>query len=142
MALPSPLPYFQGPSDVGSLRDYLNTVVKLINGLLAYFSGGAALNLKRVLVTANYQVQSTDGVVEVDASGGAVTITYPPTLSSTGAAQIVRVVKVDTSGNLVSISDGVNTVAQLVSGANGAIMQYCDVWGDPTGASLRVTGGV
>lgn len=62
---------------------------------------GASLHLPIVTLTSNTTLDSTYGVVLVDASGGAVTITLPPISTRLGRIYIVK--KIDSSGNSVTI---------------------------------------
>lgn len=70
-------------------------------------STGTLMNGRRtrvgvVTVTADYNVASSDDVVLVDASGGAITITLPPASISKGHEITIK--KIDSSDNAVTIS--------------------------------------
>lgn len=81
---------------------------------------------------ANYQVAAGDQTIEVDASGGAVTITYLPAT----AAGRVTIVKTDATYNPVNISDGTNVLYSLVAPANG-LMQSVTAYTNTT--AIRIT---
>ena len=53
--------------------------------------------------STDYTLVGTEKIIEVDASGGAVTITFPPSVNS---YQYVNIIKVDSTSNAVNISDG------------------------------------
>lgn len=101
---------------------------------------GAGINTDITAITAlsviqkvaNYQVAQGDQTIEVDASGGAVTITYLPAT----AAGRVTVVKTDTSYNPVNISDGTDVLYSLVAPANG-LMQSVTAYTNTT--AIRIT---
>lgn len=97
-------------------------------------------NVASVLVTksANFTAAGNEGFIECNASGGAFTITVAP--SSVQGRAPIRVRKIDTSANAVTISDGVNTVHALVSpaNANGNLGGWCDV--SSNGTNLRTEG--
>ncbi len=86
-------------------------------------------------------------IIEVDASGGAVTVTYAPSLA-TGWGVVVA--KVDTSANAVNISpDGVTIVDVIATPASGDQIDSRTVWsngsqlfscvGGPSGVNTIVT---
>lgn len=97
-------------------------------------------NVASVLVakTANYTAAGNEGFIECNAAGGAFTITVTPA-SVTGRAPI-RVRKIDTSANAVTISDGVNVVAVLATAADarGNGGGWADV--SSNGTNLRTEG--
>ena len=73
-------------------------------------------------VTANYTVVLSDGVIFVDASAGPVTITLPLASSAivNGQGQRVRVKKIDTTANAVTIS----ATGGLIDLAANAVISY------------------
>ena len=86
-------------------------------------------------------------IIEVDASAGVVTVTYPPTLA-TGYG--VTVAKTDTTTNAVNISpDGATVADAIVTPANGPRVDARTVWsngttlhsaqGGPSGADVIIT---
>jgi len=113
-----------GGATSGFATSGINTNITALNGL----------GLRAV--TANTTVTASDQVLEVDATSGAVTVTYPLGLVASGKAKIVKVVKTDTSDNFVNISDGTNTVYVLTNPANGAQCQACDVYSNQS--ALRI----
>jgi len=61
-------------------------------------------------ISINYTVEYHVDTVIVDASGGAVTITLPE-ISNCGEGRIIRIVKIDSSANAVTIScSGTDTI--------------------------------
>lgn len=62
---------------------------------------GEGLNLNTVSKTANYTATTSDFMILVDATSGAVTITLPAAASSAG--MVVGVKKIDSSGNAVTV---------------------------------------
>jgi hypothetical protein len=85
-------------------------------------------------LTTNHLVVAGNQTLEVDASAGAVTITYPP---STAAGRVL-VVKTDTTYNPVNISNGSTTIFSLVSPASTS--GYCQTATAYTnGTKLRVS---
>lgn len=84
-----------------------------------------ALTTDRVVIAGNQ-------TLEFDATGGAITVTYPPTTS----AGRVKIVKTDTSYNPVNISDGTNILYELVAPSNG-LSQSVEIY--TNGAAIIVT---
>lgn len=84
--------------------------------------------------STSYVVVNGDQTIEMDASGGARTVTYSP---STVAGR-VTVIKIDTSYNPVNISDGTNVLYSLVAPAVGGFYQQATAY--TNGAALRVIG--
>lgn len=77
--------------------------------------------------TANYTATANDGTIEVDASGGAVTITLPAVSGLGGRIYVVK--KTDSSGNAVTVDanasetmDGATTVS-LASQWSACVIQ-------------------
>ena len=85
-------------------------------------------------ITANYTVLNTDGIIDVDASGGTVTITFPINLGSVSETQEVTISKIDTSSNSVIISDGTNNLDVITSAAtaNGQINGWRNIYSNGT----------
>ena len=139
---PNLVPLFEGPSDPAELRKYLNELVNDINALIYYMTVITILGLRKyVAVSADYDVEPGDGVIDVDASGGAVTIRYIPDLISySDFVQVTRINKVDTTSNAVLISDGTTTVDQIITAGStsGQIGGWRDVFGN--GTNIRSAG--
>ncbi|MGH6889813.1 MAG: hypothetical protein ACREHF_11575 [Rhizomicrobium sp.] len=91
-----------------------------------------------VVKSANFTAAGSEGFIECNAAGGAFTITVPPSVAS-GRVPL-RLRKIDTSTNAVSISDGTNVVFALTSAANsnGNLGGWCDV--SSNGTNLRTEG--
>jgi hypothetical protein len=105
-----------------------------LNALIAFLANTFALSSATVrAVAANYVVTLGDSIIEVNASGGAVTITYPPSLAT---GRMVTIVKTDASANAVQISDGASIVGYLVFPPVGASMQSQAVYSN--GSALRL----
>lgn len=81
---------------------------------------------------SNYQISAGDQTILVDASGGAVTITYLPAT----VAGRVKIVKTDATFNPVNISNGTTVLYSLVAPANG-LCQTSEIF--TTGAALVIT---
>lgn len=92
------------------------------------------------IVTSNYAATSNDQVINVDASGGAVTITVNPSFGSPSQTKIFEINKIDTSTNIVSISDGTNVIYALVSASPDGVNagSWANVY--PDGTILRCKG--
>jgi len=90
--------------------------------------------------TANYTATGNDVYIDVDASAGTVTITVPTNLSTATDTQPIIISKVDTTTNIVQISDGTNVIDAIVTPAttNGQIGGYREVTGN--GSNLRSKG--
>jgi hypothetical protein len=90
--------------------------------------------------TANYTATVNDVYLDVDASAGAITITVPPNLSTPTDTQPIIISKVDTTANIIQISDGTNVIDVIVTPAtaNGQIGGYREVTGN--GSKLRSKG--
>lgn len=97
-------------------------------------------NVASVLVvkTANFTAAGNEGFIEMNAGSGALTLTVPPAVVS--GRTPIRVRKIDTSANAVTISDGVNTVFALTTPANalGNLGGWADV--SSNGTNLRTEG--
>jgi hypothetical protein len=82
--------------------------------------------------TTNYVVGPADTIVEMDATSGALTVTFPVTLR-----KAVTIVKVDATTNSVSITpDGATVQGTLSYPAIGKNMNSATVYGN--GTSLRI----
>jgi len=70
-------------------------------------------NVSSRTVTASYTISQSDNVILADATGGAITLTLPPAINK----NMFRVIKIDSSGNAVTItaqgSDTINGAATL-----------------------------
>lgn len=91
-------------------------------------------------VSADYTLAPTDGIVEVNASGGSCTITAPPSLGAAASARIYLVVKTDATSNPVQISNGTTVVDAITSPAtaDGQVSGWRSVYGN--GTSIRSYG--
>lgn len=89
------------------------------------------------IVTKNFTFKDSDVIdsLQVDATGGAITIT----LSTPNGNRRRRVIKTDVSGNAVTLSAG-GTV--LINGATTFALaaQYKYVWVEPTGTKWLIIG--
>lgn len=115
--------------------DFAEVVVREVNGISSLTGiPGTEPAMACLRVTANTTLTPADrGIIEVDASGGAVTITLPPTgvnmfgVNAGYGGQVIgdglayRIVKIDSSANAVTIvpqgsdtlNGGVTTVSSL-----------------------------
>lgn len=101
--------------------------------------GGSGGDVTRRQVANNTAVLATDSIIEVDASGGSVKVTYPLALGTPTQVQPVTIVKIDNTANEVQIVDdgSPGTIrATLDSPAVGVNMASAIVYS--TGAALRV----
>jgi len=100
--------------------------------------GLVATRVTRVSKTANYSASYFDELIEVDATGGAVTITLPLLADSGGQLLIVK--KVDASANAVTV-DGF--AAETVDGAANTVLssQWDGVMLVNTASGWRIVGG-
>ena len=92
----------------------------------------------RRTVSGNTTVLASDGVLEVNAAGGSVRITYPLVLGAAALVQLVTIVKTDATNNpvlIVSDADVTVPLGALISPADGDNMQSAIVYSD--GADLR-----
>lgn len=98
--------------------------------------GGATDGLRTV--TGNTTVLGSDQYLEVDASLGPITVTYPLGLGDTQVIQPVIIIKIDDTANqVIVIDDGAFTPRfVLVTPANGAVMQSATVYSN--GTALRI----
>ena len=87
-----------------------------------------------VSTSTDYTVVGTEKIIEVNASGGVVTITFAPNVNPYWQ---ITIVKVDGTNNPVNISDGISVQGALISPAIGDSMQSQVVYA--TGSSLRLT---
>ncbi|MGH6887999.1 MAG: hypothetical protein ACREHF_02180 [Rhizomicrobium sp.] len=117
---------FSAAQDGSSMRPSL---AKFLAGI-----GSATLVVK----SANFAAAGSEGFIECDAAGGPFTITVLP--SAVDGRAPLRIRKIDTSANAVSISDGTNVVFALASAANadGNLGGWCDV--SSNGINLRTEG--
>lgn len=73
----------------------------IVNNNLVTIATGAAGDISVVVVSSNYTVSNTDGVVVANATGGAVTLTLPTAVGISG--RIISFLKSDSSANKVII---------------------------------------
>jgi hypothetical protein len=116
------------------LTDALDDEIWTADPVEEFGPGGDASSLRTV--TADTTVLFSDTIIEVDATAGPVTVTYPLDLGGASQTQVVKIVKVDNTANAVNISDGTNVVGALVFPINGASCQSFGVYS--TGAALRI----
>ena len=101
------------------------------------FAGGFIVAARRT-VSGDTTVLASDGVLEVNAAGGSVRITYPLVLGAAALVQLVTIVKTDATNNpvlIVSDADVTVPLGALISPADGDNMQSAIVYSD--GADLR-----
>ena len=110
--LPSPgkPPAAYNAEEEGQYRLAIHQVLRRIAEIVG------VTTLSVVTVTADYQVKSTDGVIRMDTTNGAVTATLPPSASVKG--QVVWVKKATSDahtatirGNGTELIDGSETLA-------------------------------
>jgi hypothetical protein len=118
------------------LTDYLGNEIWTADPVIG--SGGSTANTNLRTVTGNTTVLSSDQVLEVDASLGPATVTFPLGLGNTLSTQVVTIVKIDGTANLVTIIDSGSAAVRfaLAQPANGAVMQSANVYSN--GAAIRV----
>ena len=110
-----------------SRNEILARMLVAIEGL----SGGVIPNVRSV--TGDTSVRITDGIIEVDTTGGVRTVTYDPTLA---IGKIVYIVRTGSGGNVLNLSDGTSIVATLINAPNGAFFQFYAVYSN--GSALRI----
>lgn len=85
----------------------------------------SSVGLPQVITT-----ETVDTIIEVDASGVPIKITYPPAVAG-DTGRSVTIVKVDDTTNAVDITaDGVDPIDVLVTAANGGQVEARNVWSD------------
>lgn len=92
------------------------------------------------VVTTDTVVTSDDEILEVDATGGNVVITYPLNLGAPALVQPVTIIKTDTTSNTVDIIDSgaADIRLEMNQPAIGAVMQSATVYSN--GTFLRILG--
>ena len=136
MALyPVHVDYFDGPSDTGYLRNYLNIIIRALNYLIDYVVGpnGGGGIVAITSASSPYTVAVMDQIIEADATLGAITVVVPITRPS---GRLVTIVKTDTSANAVTINNGTSDVGALAFAAVGVNMQSNVVYSN--GTALRL----
>lgn len=103
-------------SNIGAAASGINSDIVSLNGL----------NIRAI--SSNASIATDDDLIEVDATGAAVTVTFDPV---TYANKRVRIIKVDASSHQVSISDG-STVKGVIIGQFQMLQPYSN------GTDLRV----
>lgn len=105
-------------------KTYVDTQVAAGSSILPYTS-----------VSSNTTLTTTNAVVSVDASGGAVTITLPTAVGNTGHTFSIK--KADSSGNTVTIA---TTGGQTIDGSATAVIkvQYVSVLVISNGSNWQV----
>lgn len=133
--VPSFTPQFSGPNDPGEMRRYLNILTNVINLIVAWLIGADYLG-NVISVAASYTVGELDGVVEVNAGGGAVTITVP---RSRWPGHQVQIVKIDATNNTVTIQDDTATLLGTLTfpPVNGVYNSYT-AYANATNAAVRL----
>lgn len=101
-------------------------------------SGGGG-DVSRRQVSGNTTVLSTDSIIEVNAAGGAVKITYPLALGSVSQVQPVTIVKIDNTVNPVQIvDDGSPLVIRLAMTAPAIGVNMTSALVYSMGTTLRI----
>lgn len=86
-----------------------NQMLAAIVAALGGGGGGGSLVLAFTSITGNVVLTAANTAVAVDASGGAVTVTLPPSLAVSGKVIIIK--KTDTSANQVTVAGtGADTI--------------------------------
>jgi len=105
----------------------------------AVFDNGSIIGLGSMrmpikIISTNYLVTTGDYTLLADATGGAITVTFPVGLQVSGP--IINIKKADNNNNDVTLTDGTNSVT-LNSKGDGATLQY---YKDTDGADPDYTG--
>lgn len=109
------------------LTDSLGNQIWSADPVYAPGGGGTIMELALRTVTGNTTVLASDGILQVDATTGPKTVTFPRVLGSAVATQVVSIVKIDNSNNAVNIiSDAGATVLYNLNFPNQAIDVYSD----------------
>jgi hypothetical protein len=118
------------------LTDALDAEIWTADPVQVTGAGTFPANLRSV--SGNTTVLASDGVIEVDCTGGPITITYPLGLGSVTAVQLVTIVKVDQTVNAVIIKDDGSATerGRIDSPAVNASMASAIVYSN--GAALRI----
>lgn len=96
---------------------------------------GSSLALKRTAISANTTLDITHCIVEVDCSGGNVTVTLPSASGKNGRVYVIR--RIDNSGNTLTIAAASGSVNQLGAAAGSytvAGRQQTKLYADGTSA--------
>lgn len=131
---PSFEPLFSGPSDPALLRTYLNTLVNELNSFL-FWIFGPNLTGTVATTTTNATVGDFVNVLEVNATLIPITVTVP---RSRFPGMEVKVVKIDSSTNAVTIQDDTSAflgsiIFPPVNGVFNSLTAYSN------GTSVRLT---
>lgn len=96
---------------------------------------GSSLALKRTAISSNTTLGITHGIVEVDCTGGNVTVTLPSASGKDGRVYFIR--RIDNSGNTLTIAAASGSVNQLGAAAGSytvAARQQTKLYADGTSA--------
>lgn len=105
------------------------------NVAYAAFNFGASAAFKRTAISANTTLDNTYFIVEVDCSGGNVTVTLPSASNKNGRVYVIR--RIDNSGNTLTIAAASGSVNQLGAAAGSytvAARQQTKLYADGTSA--------
>lgn len=121
--LPDPLDYFDGASDSGSLRNYLNIIIRCLNAVIEYIGTSISPVTQLRVVTGDFSVELDDDTILIDATGTDVTATFDASLATAGQVKRVYIGRIDGSDAVTFIVDGLGALRDQfsASGVAGAI---------------------
>lgn len=90
-----------------------STITSVTDARIAFAAVGAGARVNVATATTTYAIPSSAGLVKFDATAGAFTATLPS--ASVNPGMVVRVDKVDSSGNAITIA---TTSSQTINGAS------------------------
>ena len=118
--LPDQLPYFDGASDSGSLRNYLNIVIRALDELIEYVGTSISPVTTLRTVTGDFSVTLNDDVILIDAPSTDVTGTFDAALATFGQAKGVQSMRIDGTDATTCINDGNGELRDQFSAAGVA----------------------
>jgi hypothetical protein len=118
--LPDQLPYFDGASDSGSLRNYLNIIIRCLNAVIEYIGTSISPVSPVRVVTGDFDVELTDDTILIDAPSADVTGTFDASLATPGQVKRVYIGRVDGSDAMTFIVDGGGQLRDQFSAAGVA----------------------
>jgi hypothetical protein len=122
-ALPDELPYFEGASDSGSLRNYLNIIIRCLNAVIEYIGTSISPVTPLRVVTGDFDVELSDDTILIDAPNVDVTGTFDAALATPGQVKRVQIMRIDGTDAITNIVDGSASLRDTFSapGVAGAV---------------------
>jgi hypothetical protein len=121
--LPDQLPYFEGASDSGSLRNYLNIIIRCLNAVIEYIGTSISPVTPLRVVTGDFDVELSDDTILIDAPNVDVTGTFDASLATPGQVKRVQIIRIDGTSAVTNIVDGSASLRDSFSapGVDGAV---------------------